>query len=48
MLPVGFEEVAVNKPEVYKKGAKTKTTILVADNSRKSKTFHCLPWEMIC
>ena len=47
MLPVGFEEVPVQKTDVFKKGAKTKTTFLVADNSRKSKTFHCLPWETI-
>ena len=47
MLPVGFEEVPICKSEVYKKGAESETTILVADNSRKSKTFHCLKWEEV-
>jgi hypothetical protein len=47
MCPVGFEEVPVNKTEVFKKGAETETTFLVADNSRKSRTFHCLRWEEI-
>lgn len=47
MLPVGFEEVPVNKSEVFKRGIETETTIIVADNSRKSKTFHCLPWDII-
>lgn len=47
MLPVGYEEVPKNKSEAFRKGVTTETTILVADNSRKSKTFHCVRWEDI-
>lgn len=47
MVPVGFEEVPMNKSEVFKRDIDSETTFLIADNSRKSKTFHCLPWEII-
>ena len=47
MCPVGFEEVPCHKSEVYRKDAETETTFLIADNSRKSKTFHCVKWSEI-
>lgn len=50
MCPVGFEEIP-NKPElVYKKDlseSQKENWILVADNSRKHPTFHCIKWEDI-
>lgn len=47
MVPVGFEEVPVHKSEVFKTNIETETTFLIADNSKKSNTFHCVKWSDI-
>lgn len=49
MVPVGFELMPHCPSEAYTSGQQggTEPWILVADNSRKHPTFHCVKWSDI-
>ena len=48
MVPIGFEDMPTAPENVFKKNLEEhETQIIVAENSRKHPTFHCLAWESI-
>lgn len=50
MCPVGFEEMPMKPELVYKKDLydnQTESWLIVADNSKKHQSFHCIKWEDI-
>jgi hypothetical protein len=50
MCPVGYEEMPLKPELTYKKDIyenDIESWILVADNSKKHPTFHCIKWDDI-
>lgn len=50
MCPVGFEEMPLKPDIVFKKDLndnQIENWVIVADNSKKFSTFHCIKWEDI-
>ena len=47
MVPVGYEEMPEKPEQAYKKElseSQLESWVIVADNSRKHQTFHCVRW----
>ena len=51
MCPVGFEEMPLEKHNVFRKdleeGKDTQSWVVIADQSKSSKTFTCLKWDEV-
>jgi len=48
--PIGFEEMPLKQEHCFKKELgcdETESQLIVADNSRKHPSFHCIKWEDI-
>ena len=49
MCPVGYEEMPLEKPNVYRKnlvhGKETQSWVVLADQSKCQPTFTCLKWD---
>ena len=49
MCPVGYEEMPLEKPNVYRKGLvhgkETQSWVVLADQSKCQPTFTCLKWD---